>query len=52
MTSIMGRESAYTGEAINWDDAMAWQTSTMPKTLEWGPAPAVEVPIPGKHQMT
>ena len=52
MTAIMGRESAYTGETINWDDAMAWQTSTLPPTLDWGPAPAVSVPIPGQHKMS
>jgi myo-inositol 2-dehydrogenase/D-chiro-inositol 1-dehydrogenase len=52
MTAIIGRESAYTGEIINWDEAMAWQTSTMPTTLAWGDAPAVEVPIPGIHKMT
>ena len=52
MTAIIGRESAYTGEVINWDDAMNWQTSTLPETLAWGPAPAVEVAIPGKHKMT
>lgn len=52
MTAIMGRESAYSGGRINWDEAMAWKTSLMPKPLEWGPAPKFEVAIPGKHQMT
>jgi len=51
MTAIMGRESAYTGEAITWDEAMGWQTSLAPATLEWGPAPKVEVAIPGKYRI-
>ncbi|HWD21258.1 MAG TPA: Gfo/Idh/MocA family oxidoreductase [Verrucomicrobiae bacterium] len=52
MTAIMGRESAYSGQVVQWDEAMAWQTSLMPEKLAWGPVPAVEVAIPGKHQMT
>ena len=52
MTAIMGRESAYTGQAITWDEAMAWQTSLMPQKLEWGPAPKVAVAIPGKYQIS
>jgi len=52
MTAIMGRESAYTGQAITWDEAMAWQTSLAPEKMEWGPAPTPVVPIPGKHQMS
>lgn len=52
MTAIMGRESAYSGQAITWDEAMNWQTSLMPEKLEWGPAPKFQVAIPGKHQMT
>ncbi|HXR06819.1 MAG TPA: hypothetical protein VN765_05785, partial [Candidatus Acidoferrum sp.] len=52
MTAILGRESAYSGTKIAWDEAMHWQTSLMPAKLEWGPAPKFEVAIPGKHQMT
>jgi hypothetical protein len=52
MTAIMGRESAYTGQAITWDEAMSWQTSLMPQKLEWGPAPQASVPIPGKYQVS
>ena len=52
MTAIMGRESAYTGQTINWDEAMNWQTSLAPEKMEWGPAPTPEAPIPGKHQMS
>jgi len=51
LTAIMGRESAYTGEVISWDDAMAWHTSLRPEKLEWGPAPKYGVAIPGQHKM-
>ena len=52
MTALMGRESAYTGQAITWDEAMSWQTSLAPEKMEWGPAPIREVPIPGKYQIS
>jgi myo-inositol 2-dehydrogenase / D-chiro-inositol 1-dehydrogenase len=52
LTAIMGRESAYTGETIMWDEAMGWQTSLEPKKLEWGDAPKVVVAIPGVHKMS
>jgi predicted dehydrogenase len=52
MTAILGRESAYSGTKISWNEAMAWKTSLMPVKLEWGPAPKFDVAIPGKHQMT
>jgi predicted dehydrogenase len=52
MTAIMGRESAYTGEAITWEEAMSWQTPRVPGILDWGPAPKPEVPIPGRYQIS
>ena len=52
LTAIMGRESAYTGQAIQWDEAMAWKTCLLPEKMEWGPAPMREVPIPGKYQIS
>jgi myo-inositol 2-dehydrogenase / D-chiro-inositol 1-dehydrogenase len=52
MTAIMGRESAYTGEAMTWDEAMGWQTSLAPAKYEWGDAPIREVPMPGKYKIS
>jgi len=52
LTAIMGRESAYTGQAITWEEALGWETSLMPQKLEWGPAPHFEVPIPGKYKIS
>ena len=52
MTCIMGRESAYTGQAVTWDEAMGWQSSLAPEKMEWGPAPIREVPVPGKYTVS
>lgn len=47
MLAIMGRMAAYTGEVISWDQAWNSQLELGPKSLEWGEAPKVEIPIPG-----
>jgi predicted dehydrogenase len=52
LTAIIGRESAYSGKIVTWEEAMQWKTSLMPEKLEWGPAPIRPVPVPGKHEMT
>ena len=52
MTAILGRESAYSGQGIEWDKAMEWKTSLVPEKLAWGPAPEAVIPIPGKWKMT
>ena len=47
LTAIMGRMSAYTGRALNWDWVMnASKLDLTPPHLELGDAPALEVPIP------
>jgi len=48
LTAIMGRNSAYTGKTITWDDAMNDPVSLMPAKLEWGPMPTPPVPMPGQ----
>ncbi len=51
MTCIMGRESAYSGQEITWDQIMASQQDLMPKAfdykLEMAPP---ELPVPGKYK--
>ena len=42
MTCIMGRESAYTGQAVTWDEAMAWQLPLRRK--KWNGVPRQSVP--------
>ena len=50
LTAIMGREAAYTGKLITWEDMM---TSTMrlgPEKMEFGPVDMeFPVPIPGRQ---
>jgi myo-inositol 2-dehydrogenase / D-chiro-inositol 1-dehydrogenase len=49
MVAIMGRESAYTGKAVTWDEMMASDQRLGPTTYALGPLnmPAKE-PIPGQ----
>jgi predicted dehydrogenase len=51
LTAIMGRESAYCGQTIEWDEVLNSKTVLMPEKLEWGPAPKWEVAMPGQHKL-
>ena len=52
LTAIMGRMSAYTGRQLSWDWVMnASKLDIVPATLAFGPAPALEVPVPGKTEL-
>jgi len=48
LTAIMGRESAYTGKTVIWDEMMNSDLDLFPKKVEFGPAPKRTVPIPGQ----
>lgn len=51
LTAIMGRESTYTGQVLEWDAALNAKLNTMPDNPEMGMSlPAVDVPTPGKHK--
>ena len=47
LLAIMGRMATYTGQEITWE--MAWDSKQdlTPEKYEWGPAPKVEIAIPG-----
>ena len=55
MTAIMGRMATYSGQVIEWDDALASDLSLMPDRFAWDAPPPVlpdergryPVPIPG-----
>jgi predicted dehydrogenase len=51
MTCIMGRESAYSGQKIAWDQMMSSQLDLMPKTFDYdasiSPTP---FPVPGVYK--
>lgn len=51
LTAIMGRESAYTGQAMDWDTVLNAKLNMMPEKLEFGLAPQDEVPLPGKYKL-
>jgi len=49
MTAIMGREAAYTGRAVTWDEMMKSSLRLGPTEYALGPAPIeVKIPVPGK----
>lgn len=47
LTAILGRESAYTGKTITWEELIASGLDLMPKTVAFGPLPTPAVPTPG-----
>src|SRR5262245_11177656 len=49
LAAIMGRMSAYTGQAITWEKALNSRENTMPEGLAWDmKLPVPPVPMPGK----
>lgn len=52
LTGIMGRESAYTGRSIEWEQMLHSTLSYGPKKLEFGPAPFPAVPNPGQYKVS
>ncbi len=52
LCAIMGRMSAYTGRALNWDWAMkSSKLDLTPPKYEFGPLPVAPVAVPGKTQL-
>jgi myo-inositol 2-dehydrogenase / D-chiro-inositol 1-dehydrogenase len=47
LSAIMGREAAYTGEAVTWDGLLALPQDLTPPTVAFGPMPVPGVPVPG-----
>ena len=48
LVGILGREAAYTGKALTWEEALA-TPSQFPTKLEWGPMTTAPVPMPGQN---
>jgi len=46
LVGVLGREAAYTGKRLTWEEALA-TPSLFPEKLEWGPMPMPPVPMPG-----
>ena len=52
LTAIMGRDSAYTGKAVTWEQALNSRNDTFPKErLAWGPMKEGGVPRPGSYEI-
>jgi predicted dehydrogenase len=50
LAGIMGREAAYSGQTIEWDDALNSKTRLGPTQYEFGPLPFPPVPVPGEYR--
>lgn len=47
LTAILGREAAYTGAALSWDDVYNAEMDLVPDTFAFGKLPVQPVPAPG-----
>lgn len=45
----MGREAAYTGNVVTWEDIYNSSLDLSPPKYEFGPNPVRLVPIPGRR---
>jgi predicted dehydrogenase len=52
LTAIMGRESAYTGQTVEWDVAIKSEQRLGPTKYEFGPLPFPPVPSPGQYKFS
>jgi predicted dehydrogenase len=48
LTAIMGREAAYTGKVITWDEALNSTQDLMPEVMEFAEMKNPGVPVPGR----
>jgi predicted dehydrogenase len=52
LTAIMGREATYSGQIIEWDDALNSKQDLTPSNFGFGPLPVRPVPMPGKYKFS
>ena len=52
MMGIIGRMSAYTGQALTWEKAMESTESLSPPNYAMGPLPTPPIPVPGQTKFT
>jgi predicted dehydrogenase len=50
LTGIMGRESAYSGRTLEWDQVLNSETRLGPEKYEFGSLPFPDVAIPGQYR--
>jgi predicted dehydrogenase len=51
MLGLLGRQAAYTGGLVTWNDCFNGKEKLGPSEYTWGDAPAAVVPIPGKKML-
>jgi myo-inositol 2-dehydrogenase/D-chiro-inositol 1-dehydrogenase len=51
LMGILGREAAYTGQRIKWDDLLASDLNLMPKKFEFGTLEMADIPVPGQYKL-
>jgi len=51
MTAILGREAAYTGQEVTWEQVLNSQQRLGPEKLEFGPVPVPDVAMPGRTKV-
>ena len=51
LTAIMGREAAYTGKVVTWEDALNSPQDLMPEVMDFAQMANPGVAIPGKTRM-
>jgi predicted dehydrogenase len=52
LTAILGRNSAYSGKALSWNDALSSKDSLMPEKLDWNsPIEVRPVAMPGQTRV-
>jgi hypothetical protein len=47
LTAIMGREAAYTGQEVTWDQMLSAAQDLVPPEVDFGPLPVPPVAMPG-----
>ena len=52
LMAIMGRESAYSGQFVEWDQILNSNRRLGPEKYEFGPLPFPEVAIPGQYKVS
>ena len=51
LSAIMGREAAYTGQELAWDDVLNAQQNLTPPAVEFGPMDVPPVAMPGRTKL-
>jgi hypothetical protein len=52
LMAIMGREAAYTGKTVTWDQIMASEQKLGPASYTWGEMKVDPIAVPGTTKFT